>query len=277
MSKDKHSFTVAVPVANKTIKLCKIVYGSDGSYYVSVPYHAFTGDATLVKMTVNYEFEERRVAFSQSIDFAKASGVERAIKLSHHPDGFVQFSGEGILSGPGKNGLSTNSWKFDNPISGPVFAVFIRDFETFKSSKIKDVACIFELPEERKIVRPNCARIEGFYFPSTSRKYSKRIRGREVIQIMHPSGKVLDLQVLEPPNGTSSTGFLAIGCWFEFDGLEPKQFLNISSSTGNYRFNELGQRIGDGLFCIFPAASSDEQLARSLNYVPPAKNDEDNN
>lgn len=268
MSKKKFSYTVAVPVGPRTVKLAKIVIGTDCSYYVSIPYHVFSGAATLAKFTVNYETHIQLIEFSNSIDFAKATNDKKTLKLSHHPDGFVQFSGPGVTSGPGKNGFAVQSWPLDKPVSGPSFTLFIRDFEQFKSNRISDVPCIFDLPIDRQIIRPNCVLIEGFYFPRERRISIYDFLGTKRIKEIHPNGTLLTLKVLDAPDTCQNRGFLAMHCSFWFDDLEPKQFLSLNSSTGNIRFNEQGQKLGDGLHCLYPASANPEVSARSLDYKP---------
>ena len=45
--------TVVISAKGKSHKICKVWYGSDGSYYVTVPYHP-ANKAILLKQTVNY-------------------------------------------------------------------------------------------------------------------------------------------------------------------------------------------------------------------------------
>lgn len=84
-------------------KVAKIWFGSDGSYYVSSPYHN-QSRALLTRFTINYARQEQEVSFSEVIDSASVEDERHALKLSHHPDGFLQFSGSGVLSGRGEDG-----------------------------------------------------------------------------------------------------------------------------------------------------------------------------
>jgi hypothetical protein len=263
-TKDRYSYTIVVPFEGRRHKLCKVTFGSDCSYYVSIPYHGFAGSAMISKQTVNYAHDTSVVPISKSIDLASATDEKRGLKLSHHPDGFVQFSGSGIISGPKKNGLSVYSWPLSEPAWGPSFGLFVRDFQTFKSDKVNDTACVFELPLHQN-VRPNCVLIEGYFLSAENRKYIYRALDGDRVEIEHPNGKPLTLLILEPPPECRDVGFIGMNCYFWLDFEEPQQFLSLSSSTGNIRFNAEKEKLGDGLFCIFPPVGGIQM--RSLDYV----------
>src|SRR5438552_2891197 len=108
-------------------KLFKMWYGSDGSYYVTVPYHS-ARKAVLFKQTVNYVTSVPKtvdggdlIPADQAIDIA--SSDDTRIKLSHHPDGFLQFSGAGVLSGKNADGsirgIGIQSWPLAAGCRGP--------------------------------------------------------------------------------------------------------------------------------------------------------------
>ena len=87
-------------------KLFKVWFGQDGSYYVTAPYHS-AKTATLWKRTVGYDTPFGKMAvdpLDTVVDVATLDDDEGRLKLSHHPDGFCQFSGQGILSGRDENG-----------------------------------------------------------------------------------------------------------------------------------------------------------------------------
>ena len=91
-------YTIVYQKPEAEYKLCKIWFGADGSYYVTSPYHP-EGRAFLMKIRVNYSLQEMTVPLEEAIDTAGLDDDDRRLKLAHHPDGFVQFSGHGILSG----------------------------------------------------------------------------------------------------------------------------------------------------------------------------------
>lgn len=80
-------------------------------------------------MSVNYALQEQFVAFSELSDHAGVEDERAALKLSHHPDGFVQFSGTGITSGRDDSGqpkgVGLVSWPLSDPVQGPSFGLVI--------------------------------------------------------------------------------------------------------------------------------------------------------
>jgi hypothetical protein len=102
--------TVMISTNGRLYKICKIWYGSDGSYYVTVPYHP-ANQAVLLKQPVNYVQSvptsvdhEYVTPLDEAIDVG--SSDDARIKLSHHPDGFVQFSGQGLVCSDDCGGFS---------------------------------------------------------------------------------------------------------------------------------------------------------------------------
>ena len=89
--------TIVVKKGGRSYKVCKIWFGPDGSYYVTSPYHQ-SGEAMLVKATVPYGGPVQWVPMSDILDIANLEDGDQ-LKLSHHPDGFCQFSGKGVHSG----------------------------------------------------------------------------------------------------------------------------------------------------------------------------------
>src|SRR5690242_3252278 len=77
-------------------KLARYVIGSDGSYYVTCPYHE-SGKVYLSKRTMSFA-DGAKHADTEPVELALLDDDERRLKLTHHPDGWVQFSGKGIVS-----------------------------------------------------------------------------------------------------------------------------------------------------------------------------------
>src|SRR2546423_12523824 len=67
------------------------------------------------------------VALAEAEELATLDDDERRLKISHHPDGFLQFSGQGIRSGRDENGnpkgLGTHSFPLNLPTLGPSFGI----------------------------------------------------------------------------------------------------------------------------------------------------------
>lgn len=127
-------YTIALKKDNVRYKLCKIFFGLDGSYYVTWPYHP-ANRAHLLKLTVNYALPEQDLPLSEALDVGVLDDDERRLKLSHHLDGFLQFSGPGVTSGKDTSGvirgMGVQSWPLTSPTIGPSFGVAIAGVERF--------------------------------------------------------------------------------------------------------------------------------------------------
>lgn len=155
-----------------TYKLCRIWYGGDGSYYVTSPYHP-AKEAFLYKATVNYARSEMEIPISELVETAAFDDNKRRLKLSHHPDGFVQFSGEGIVSGKDKDGkirgIGVVSWPLEMPVRGPAFGVTIVGIKRFvRAESIDENVCKFTHREVCLMPGPVKFSLEGYYFPHYS-------------------------------------------------------------------------------------------------------------
>ncbi|WP_123863416.1 hypothetical protein [Burkholderia plantarii] len=262
-------FTVAIQKGAEIYKLSKIIFGRDGSYFVAAPYHS-NDQAVLYKATVNYSMGEQEIARDSFIDIAVANDDEHRIKLSHHPDGFVQFSGEGIISGPNANGIGVKSWPLSQPVRGPAFSIAVTGFENFhQSNNQNDNFILFNRDAENLLPDANTYVVEGHYLPASMRRFIRLNNcGQPVISVVHPNGMVLTLRVLIDSNKFNGPGFLALDF---YSSKEEKLFEGgsfvFSSSTGNIRKNEKGEKLGDGLYCVYPAPPGYDG-ERSLNYSP---------
>jgi hypothetical protein len=75
------------------------------------------------------------------------------------------------------------------------------------------------------------------------------------------------MRVLDSGNGCRWPGFLGLDFYdiaADFEGTSSG--FTLGSSTGNMRQNAQGERLGDGLWCIFPAKLPPR--ARFLDYPP---------
>jgi hypothetical protein len=126
--------------------VCKILPLSDGGYSMVAPYHA-AKEGWLYKHTVDYQKHEQSIHLSEAQHFAATDRV----KLSHHWDGFVQFSGENpqkIKSGRNPltgepKGLAIMSAPIWKPITtGPTFGISawgMTDFKQVTDTRATDV------------------------------------------------------------------------------------------------------------------------------------------
>lgn len=260
-------------------KLCQIFFGRDGSYYVTSPYHP-AAKALLMKATVNYDLASMTVPFEQALDLAGIDDEEKRVKLSHHPDGFLQFSGQGVTSGRDADGsirgVGVMSWSLDMPVYGPAFGVVIRGVEQFERASEPESGDI-EFHEDATPFVPGIASnelaltLEGFYFPPLWHRFVTRRDGGERIGIVHPSSAVLELRALSASARCEFPGIIGIEVRREPMGSGPSPSYIVSGSTGNLRRNEAGQLLGDGIFCMYP--SREIGTRRTLDYmlqnVPP--------
>src|SRR3712207_2710307 len=107
----------------------------------------------------------------EAVDVAAAEDDEKRIKLAHHPDGFLQFSGQGLISGrdPQGNirGIGVISWPLDSPPRGPAFSLTMRGLEYFeRADRVQDVPCVFKHEELTPMPEPYQFALEGYYLPA---------------------------------------------------------------------------------------------------------------
>ena len=271
--------TVLISAKGKLYKICKIWYGSDGSYYVTVPYHP-ANRAVLLKLPVNYVASvptgpDHEYVVSQSEALDDGSSDDARIKLSHHPDGFAQFSGHGLISGKNPDGspkgIGIQTWPLEHGCRGPAFSLSVRGIEQFEPAgdKVQN-ACVLNYDELTVIPGSTRAVIEGHYFPLLWRRFIRtRPDGKKFIPIVHPAGVILELSVLLPGDACPIGGFIGLDFFGSIDH-EPSSDSGycLSSSTGNLRQNEKGEMIGDGLYCMYPRPDG-MPTSRSLDYQIP--------
>lgn len=265
-------YTVIYNVGGIRRKLCKVWFGSDGSYYVTSPYHP-AEKALLFKATVNYALDEMAISFDEALDLASAEDDDKRIKLSHHPDGFVQFSGQGIVSGLDAQGqirgVGVRSWPLDAPSCGPAFALAMRGVEQFRpAGKVSDDVCLFTEQSFVPVPGANLLVLEGHYFTALWRRFVRPgPDGTHSIDIVHPAGAVLHLKVLFPPERCPVQGFLGVELYDNIGDPEtPVPSFMLSGSTGNLQRNEKGELLGDGIFCLYPRGAL--RARRSVDFAP---------
>ncbi len=243
----RDSYTVIYEKDRIRYKLFKVIFGMDGSYYITSPYHP-SQEALLAKMTINYALQEMKIPFEQAVDLASAEDDEKRIKLSHHRSGLIQFSGQGIVSGQDSEGnirgVGVMSWPLDEPVIGPAFCVAIRGVEEFKQvGRLRDQVCSFSHTEITPVLGASMLALEGYYFPPSWRRFVRSDSdSTKTISIVHPIGAVLKLKVLLAPDNCALPGFIGLDVYSDRPD-EPGVVggFILSSSTGNLRRNEDGQ------------------------------------
>jgi hypothetical protein len=241
------------------IKLMKFWWGTDGSYYFSCPYIS-GGRVLLFKTTVNYNKQEKESSLDDSLELALLEDDDRRLKVSHHPDGFLQFSGEGIRSGRDTEGqpkgIGTTSWGVDHPTRGPSFGMSVFGLHAFaRLERPGRGDLVFREEDVSFPPRWSSLHIEGYILPSLWARFVRREQNRSVISLSHPAGVVLTMPVVFTPPGIGLPSILAVEVYGDFGVFKEAEqnggFL-MSTSTGNLRRNAEGELLGDGLFAVSP-------------------------
>jgi hypothetical protein len=233
-----------------------------------VPFHK-SGKAYLYKTTVNYD-----VGFEQSVswsDFLETGLVEEErIKLSHHPDGFVQFSGPGVFSGRNEDatirGMGVMSQPLNRIFDGPAFAYGIQDVADLSTiDKVNSNSFILDLDEYFSIDNTKSVTVEAHYFVPMWRRFIRYDHlSRPVIRINHPCGAILEMRVFCASLDCDIAGFLGFEVYRYHLDL-PQNGYSFGGPSGNMRLNADNQRLGDTLNCIYPRHEK-MPVDRSLNY-----------
>jgi hypothetical protein len=251
-------YTVIYEKDGISYKICKVIFGPDGSYYVTCPYHS-ESKAVLAKVTFNYASHENRIAVGDALDVAVANDDKRRVKLSHHLDGLVQFSGHGIVSGINEQGvirgIGVMSWPLTQPTSGPAFGIAVSGVERFvQEHRSSGNRCIFRHSEI--VPMPNAAILflNGYYFPPLWRRFVRhQPDGTHSVSIIHPAGAVVSLKVLYAPASCAWPGFIGLELWTDsIKGPGTPFAFSLSGSSGNIRRNADGELLGDGIVCAYP-------------------------
>jgi hypothetical protein len=128
--------TIVIEDQGTLRKITKIVPYRGGGFAVLVPYHE-ARRGHLLKFPVDYSKRDLGVSSAEATEYS----AEDRVKLSLHPDGFVQFSGENlgkIVSGrdPGTGeprGLGVMSRPLSAPVNtGPTFGIVVWGLSEFE-------------------------------------------------------------------------------------------------------------------------------------------------
>jgi len=267
-------WTVIFRRKHEAYKLCKIWFGADGSYYATCPYHP-ERRAFLMKIRLNYALQEMTVPFEDAVDTASVEDDDHRLKLSHHPDGFVQFSGQGIVSGRDSSGnikgMGVMSWPLDRPTRGPAFGLVMRGVEQFEPARPDSTsAVVFSEEDITSVPGWNTLNLEGHYFPGLWRRFVRiQQNGTPTISILHPCKAILTLRTLFASEHCARDGFIGLELYTSRESEEygGSPFFSLTGSTGNVRRNLEGQVTADSVQCMYPRG--DLQVKRILEYAMP--------
>ncbi|RPI70125.1 MAG: hypothetical protein EHM47_12685 [Ignavibacteriales bacterium] len=262
--------TLILKKSDKQFKLFKIIFHSDGSYFITAPYH--TGNSAFL-FKVNFDFRKhiQTIPLNETLEKMELDDEEQALKISHHPDGFLQFSGKYIKSGRNADGspkgIGIQSWTHDNPAKGPSWGISIKNINFLKEANkitrenlIVDASTIVDGMECDDVL------IEGFFIPMRFAPYIFLENGNEFISITHPVAINLKLYVVRADSVERCKGFFGIhiqSTKLIFDGNE-SGFV-FSTSSGNIEMN--GEELIKGT-CMFAAYPNEfkKYLFPSLNW-----------
>lgn len=273
MAREKEgNHLIAIRERGHLYKVCRIVFAKDGSYFVNVNYHNLTG-ARVLRMMVNYEAPEA-LPISDALDIGVSTKAYHQLKFSHHASGFAQFSGTGIVSGRDPTsgairGIGVDSFSPLQPQPGPAFGMRLAGVDRFEPIRpVQQPTCIFGRDDLAPFTGTASYCVEGLLFEAQHvTLVETSVGGTKSFRTRHPNGKLMRLRAVLPPASLKLPYFMGLRFYALRDDLQrEKHSLIFSGPTGNLRRNGRGQRIGDGIFCHFPATDSDQ--GRSLDFEP---------
>jgi hypothetical protein len=279
--------TVWYQKEDKCHKVFKVGFGGDGSYFVCAPYHPLN-TAILGKIQVNYARGKPFTlseAFDQALELATLDDSDQRLKLSHHPDGFLQFAGTGVVSGRTSagvpKGIGVRSWSLDKPTFGPSFGVTMHRPELMSPEGDPESGDIVFNSEDLEIMRFPVPgrdfqdlRFSGHYFPPRFRSFLRPGPDGYTMNIVNPeSHVVLELKAVLASKECEFPGIIGLAA--EPHELDVAGYI-LSSSTGSLRRNRMGELVGLQLACLYPRPEDfPSGELPSLNYALPAPSYED--
>jgi hypothetical protein len=265
--------TIIVSKGGVSYKLCKVWFGTDGSYYVAVPYHP-ARKALFMKMTVDYTVAGPQwKRHSDALEVAILDDEDARPKLSHHPDGFCHFSGPGVLSGKHEDGSIKGIGVFTSPLMkvgrGPVFSLIIQGIEAFDRQEKARVGDLMFVQENLSATNDMTGlALEAYYFQPLHRRFIRTSTdGNKYISVVHPSGIVLPLRVVMTPDNCELPGFLGLELYAVQTGFSEPTF-TLSGPGEKPRKDEYGHVNADVIMSVFPAPEN-AAYRRDISFKAP--------
>jgi hypothetical protein len=260
-------------------KIAKIIHHSEGGFAVMVPYHkARTG--ILLKIPLDYDVKGASwVPLEECIGYS----CDDRVKLSFHPDGFVQFSGENpgkILSGRDPDtgqprGLGLMSNPLLHPIrSGPTFGISAWGLEEFEELEpTRDDVVFFSqdemyfrgcLPGTSNGVHVEAFVLEPRYWSGVRGKLSE-MKLSLCVGMFEATGTALDLKVIPLEHSNGFIGVMASHAHYSFPEESGFVLSGPSESVKGSRKNSL--------MAVYPASLREKiqglvKTSKNLNYEP---------
>jgi hypothetical protein len=194
------------------------------------------------------------------------------LKLSHHPDGFVQFSGEGIVSGRDGTGRPKGIGIMSFPLArpprtGPSFACAIFGLDDFASGNPHRADALnFSDAFIAPLTGVGGFVLEGSYFTAAWREFVFEHEGTWYLEMRHNMGSVIRYRALL--SSTASDCFVGLRM-YRADvavGNSPSGFI-LSGPSANVRTVN-GERMANSIYCVYPALVDDNTTGRTLRYMP---------
>ncbi|HET7477943.1 MAG TPA: hypothetical protein VFJ72_00365 [Rubrobacteraceae bacterium] len=221
--------TIAIEDQGTLRKITKIVPYNSGGFAVLAPYHK-AQKGYLFKHPVDYSQRRMEISREDNVEYS----AEDRVKLSLHPDGFIQFSGENpgkIVSGRDPDtgdprGLGIMSHPLDTPINtGPTFGCVawgVADFESLDGIGKSNVIAFAEEDYYYRACTPdtwNGYLIEGFvleerYWGATRHRGGKLLL--TVMPMFEAIGAVFEFRVVPLPGQPLLLGMLVSRVRTEF-------------------------------------------------------------
>lgn len=274
--KSKRSYTICVEEDGVLYKVSKIFISNDGSFGLDVPYCQYDQGA-LIKIPTTYA-EKESIPYDKII---QGFSSKNRPKLSIHASGFVQFSGNGIISGRDENGdpkgLALLSRPLTDPVrSGPTFSItcwgFHSGFETIdKLSKNTFVYDKSIFQEQHPGTVMNSFVLNGWILPFDDTHKESNIwksdEGDEMIMAIFKDNKksfATPMMIIRLPTVNAIIGLLPQFCETEFPKQDPFGFV-LSSPTEQ---SKTDPNTWFGMLCMFPGPKKTKYTF--LDYAAPS-------
>ena len=263
--------TLILQKGDTKYKLMKIIFGPDGSYYVTAPYHN-QKKAFLFKAQVDYGKYEQLIPIGETIERAVLDDDELRLKISHRPDGFLKFSGNGIISGKNADGtikgIGIQSWPLSSPPRGPAFAVTIKNYHDMAKSTCLNAEELYVNVETISGDDDDTLTfVEGFFIPKPFEQCIYKENNSEYISIANPSGVILKLHVIRPAKINKYFGFIGIHIYLEALNPDLKYSeYTFSTSSGSVLSDDNKLLKGICLYAVYPRIT--DEILPSLNWSP---------
>jgi hypothetical protein len=205
--------------------------------------------------------EDIEIPKEHILEYGYLEGVQNNLKLAHHPDGFIQFSGRGIRSGKDVNGypkgLGVQAWPLSSFCAGPAFGMSIVGMQLFKKHEeiVGGNTIIFDSSHYSHEAPLTTFVIEGHYFPGDCRQfiYPTSTGGLEITKI-HPTGLSMPLKVVLPDPSCALGGFIGLRMYPHANHIfgDCECGFHLGSSAGNEVVDEQGVHWFEQLYCLYP-------------------------